>query len=179
MIPLQLSRTFATTRDRVFQAWCELDQLKEWWLRGGSIDNVNVFDCRSGGMLHYKTKSPGPVEEWEMSTYSEVCFPNILVFVHGSTNAMGEPVLSPRVPFGENWPKRIEHRVTFEDMGEHTLVTVKCRPEGGGRAAEQVFVEKSNRLVAWYNAAFDRLEDYLTHGGVAMVDSRDKFEKTQ
>lgn len=178
MISLQLSRTFATRRELVFRAWCELDQLKEWWVRGGSIERVNVFDCRSGGMLHYKTKSPGPAEEWEMCTYSEVCYPNILVFVHGPTDAMGEPVPPARVPFGENWPRRLEHRITFEDMGKHTLVRVECTPEASSPAEYQTFVEKSDRLVAWYNAAFDRLEDFLAHGGEKTIDSRDKFEKT-
>lgn len=170
MDSFRISRTFGASRKRLFRAWCDADQFGRWWMPPGSVERFYEFDCRAGGSFLYLRKDVDRVESWERGVYTEVCIPRVVAFSHGCTNAMGEPVAPPRIPFGVDWPKCMMHRATFEDMMGNTLMAVECWPISASPAEWAGFRRGLERLTAWYEAAFLRLED-VVHGAGAFGES--------
>ena len=102
---LQLKRTFAAPRARVFRAWTDPAELKKWWGPHGYTTPSAEVDLRVGGAYRLAMKPPEGTVFYLSGTYREVRPPERLVYTW-------------------NWEK---HDMT---MGE-TVVTVEFLDRGG------------------------------------------------
>lgn len=78
---LQLNRTFAAKRERVFRAWTEPEALKQWFVPSEEVSTQTAeVDLRVGGKYRLVMKSSTGELYIAAGTYREVRFPEKLVF---------------------------------------------------------------------------------------------------
>ena len=54
--PFVISRVFDAPRERVWQAWTEVERLKQWFSPKGVTVIAGKMDLRTGGIYHYGFK---------------------------------------------------------------------------------------------------------------------------
>jgi uncharacterized protein YndB with AHSA1/START domain len=80
---LEIRRTFAAPRERVFAAWAQREQLEQWMCKDEASHNVihRQQDIRSGGRYLMEIHDPGKGETyWGQGVYLEVKPPEKIVF---------------------------------------------------------------------------------------------------
>jgi uncharacterized protein YndB with AHSA1/START domain len=147
---LQVRRTFAASREKVFAAWTEREQLEKWMCRDVSAHTVihHQQDIRTGGLYRMEIRDPAKGETyWGQGTYREVTPPEKLVFTWAwSKDRPDGPSMHP----GSH-----ETLVTVEFFARGNSTEVVLTHTGLGTAALR---DDHNR--GW-NGCFDVLEKVL------------------
>jgi len=82
-LTLQIRRTFAAPREKVFAAWTERDQLEKWMCKDVASHSVihHELDVRAGGRYRMEVRDSERGEVyWGQGVYREVKPPEKLVF---------------------------------------------------------------------------------------------------
>ena len=87
--PFVISREFDAPRERVWKAWTDVEQLKQWFSPKGFTVIAAKMDLRPGGSYHYGMRAPNGQEMWGKWVFREVKAPERLVLA----SAHGLPVL--------------------------------------------------------------------------------------
>ena len=117
---VQVRRTFAAPRTRVFQAWVDPQVMTQWFARGPDMAPVTVVeaDARAGGRYRVDCLCPPDNKVYKMTgTYSEVRPPEKLVFSWWWEGADFEPS-RVSVEFRELGPASTEVILTHELLPE-------------------------------------------------------------
>lgn len=136
-ITLRIQRTFKASREKIFSAWTDPQELKNWWGPAGYTTPSAEIDLRVGGAYRIAMRSPEGVMYDLYGVYQVVEPPSKLVYT---------------------WNWRGTH---MDDIGE-TLVTVEFRNARQGteiiltheRFPSQKACDEHDR--GW-NATLDRL----------------------
>jgi uncharacterized protein YndB with AHSA1/START domain len=86
---LQIRRTFAAPREKVFAAWAEREQLEQWMCKDAASHTVihHEQDIRTGGRYLLEVLDPAKNEVyWGRGVYLEVKPPEKIVFTWSWTN---------------------------------------------------------------------------------------------
>jgi uncharacterized protein YndB with AHSA1/START domain len=98
-VALQVRRTFAAPREKVFAAWTEPEQLEKWMCRDVSAHTIlhHQQDIRTGGQYRMEIRDPAKGETyWGQGIYREVKPPERLVFTWAwSKDRPGGPTMHP------------------------------------------------------------------------------------
>jgi len=138
---LQIRRTFAAPRQKVFEAWTQLEKLTTWLCRVTEQHSTRIleFDARVGGRYRLEVTAPEGSRLLLSGTYREIEPPERLVFTW-------------------QWEED-------PDFGE-TLVTVEFHARGN--STELVLTherfsstERRDRHAIGWNGCFDRLTELL------------------
>jgi uncharacterized protein YndB with AHSA1/START domain len=122
-----VSRIIEGPRSLVFDAFTDLDHLKEWWGPKGSTLETRSFEFRPGGVWDATIQNPGGTFANHV-VWKEIVKPERIVWLYGSA---------------EDDPNAVETIVTLADRGETTEVTLQL-----------LFGSKEQReQAATYNAA--------------------------
>jgi uncharacterized protein YndB with AHSA1/START domain len=92
-LTLQIRRTFAAPREKVFAAWTRPEQLEKWMCKDQSNHTVihHQQDIRSGGRYLMEVRDPAKGEVyWGQGTYREVRPPEKIVFTWSWTKSSGD-----------------------------------------------------------------------------------------
>lgn len=124
-----VERVFNAPREKVWAAWTEPEQIKQWWGPEGFSAPSIKLDLKVGGKYVYAMQGP-PGSEWEKVMYSGGEFKQIvpmekIVSSDYFSDADGNKM--PAADFGqpEGFPDESNYTVTFEDAGEgKTKVTI-------------------------------------------------------
>jgi len=129
---------------RVFKAWTEAKQVKEWWGPQGFTAPVCEIDARPGGRLRIVMRGPDGNDYPMSGTYRDVEPNKRLVFVSVAEDGAGDALLEA---FTE---------VTFEAQGNKTKLIMKTSAVGLApvaadmlRGMEQGWSETLDRMVAF------------------------------
>jgi len=99
---VQIKRTFAAPREKVFAAWARREQLEQWMCRDASAHTVihHQQDIRTGGRYLMEVRDPAKGEiYWGQGVYREVKPPEKIVFTWSWTKATPDGVqLHPDSP---------------------------------------------------------------------------------
>ena len=118
---LQVRRTFAAPREKVFAAWAKRDQLEQWMCKDESAHTVihHQQDIRTGGRYLMEVRDPGKGETyWGQGVYREVKPPEKIVFSWSWTkDTQDGPQLHPDSP-------ETEVTVEFFALGNSTEVVL-------------------------------------------------------
>ena len=149
-LTLQVRRTFAAPREKVFAAWAQPEQLKKWMC--GDVKQHRVThhqqDIRTGGQWRMEIHDPAKNEVyWGQGTYREVT-----------------PV--EKIVFTWHWTKDTPDGENLHPGSEDTLVTVEFFARGN--ATEVVLTHavfsstelRDDHNRGW-NGCFDALEKVL------------------
>ena len=69
---LIIKREFNAPLDRVWQAWTDPEEFKNWWGPKNFTTPVSKMDFRVGDKYHYCMRSPEGKDYWGTGTFSEI-----------------------------------------------------------------------------------------------------------
>jgi uncharacterized protein YndB with AHSA1/START domain len=145
-------------RERVWKAWTEPAQLKQWWGPKGFKVHTCKVDLKPGGIFLYGMKAPDGSDTWGRFTYREIKAPERLVFIVSFSDPKGGVTRHPGI---ENWPLHIMSTVTFEAQGQKTKVTVQWTPHEAAEAERKTFEEGKPSMQQGWTGTLEQFADYL------------------
>ena len=158
--PFVISREFDAPRDRVWQAWTEAEQLKQWWGPKGFKVRQLKIDLRPGGTMHYCLQMPDGKEMWGRFVYREIVKPERLVWINSFSDKDGGLSVHPMSP---TWPREMHTTVTFEAQGRKTKVTVVWLPvEGSTELERKTFEDGRDSMRMGWTGTFEQFAGYLS-----------------
>jgi uncharacterized protein YndB with AHSA1/START domain len=156
--PFVISRAFKASRERLWQAFSELEQMKQWFGPKGFTTRTAKLDFREGGSYHYCLVAPDGTEMWGKFTYREIVPPSRIVFVSGFSDERGGLTRHPMAP---SWPQQMLTTVTFTEEGDKTRFTVEWVPLDPTADELRTFEEGRGSMQQGWTGTFERLEAYL------------------
>ena len=159
MEPFVISRVFDAPRERVWQAWTEVEPLKQWWGPKGFTVTHCKLDLRPGGTMHYCLSVPGGGEMWGKFVYREIVKPERLVWVNSFSDKDGGTTVHPMSP---TWPREMLSTATFEAQGGTTKVTIQWVPLDTSTDLERATFEagRASMMMGW-TGTMEQLTSYL------------------
>lgn len=121
---LHISHLFNAPRARVYQAWTDPEQLKQWYAPDGCSIEFKRLDVHEGGTFHSCIQDPVHGPCWITGTYLEVKPPEKLVFTMVLSDEKGNDVNSAAAGKPEDWPEKLITTVTFEAIQQRTKVII-------------------------------------------------------
>jgi uncharacterized protein YndB with AHSA1/START domain len=156
---LVLKCTFDVSPRRVFQAFQEPDHLVRWWGPKGWQIELSRFDCKPGGVWHYRMRCVDQnqpefygQESWRKAIYHEVAEPKRLVYMDFFADEEGEPM--------EGMPELLV-TLTFAEQEGKTLFT--NRTHFPSRQSLETTMDMG--LVQEMAETWKRLAEYLRGNG--------------
>ena len=107
-----IDRLLNAPRELAWQAMTDPRHLVQWWGPDGFTTTIQQMDVRPGGDWVYVMHGPDGTDYPNHSVFSDVAYPERLVFSHGGAKAGG-----PEATFVGTW--------TFETVGTQTRVTIR------------------------------------------------------
>ena len=157
--PFTISRVFDAPRERVWQAWTEVERLKQWWGPKGFVVTHCEIDLRPGGLGHYCLRAPDGKEMWGKFVYREIVKPERLVWVNSFSDEDGGTTVHP---MNANWPRELLTTVTFEVQGGGTKLTVRWIPiDGSSELERKTFDEGRDSMKMGWTGTMDQFAAYL------------------
>ena len=147
-LTLKIKRLINAPRERVFEAWTNPEQLKDWF---APSDDINVLqakaDLRVGGKYRIQMRKQDGEFHTAAGMYREVKPPERLVFTWAWEKDGGEP------DFGEVEPTEMLITLEFQPRGEQTELVL---------TQEQfASVESRDRHEQGWTGCFDKLEKFF------------------
>jgi uncharacterized protein YndB with AHSA1/START domain len=140
-----ISRVIDAPLERVWKAWTDAKQLKNWWgPKGFEIVSTKV-NLRPGGIFHYHLRSADGQDMWGKFTYHEIVPQKRLVFVVSFSDEAGGVT---RHPLHEKWPLTILSSVTFAQANGRTTVTVRWIPVDATKVERETFEDGRESMKA-------------------------------
>ncbi|WP_248910720.1 SRPBCC family protein [Halocatena marina] len=99
---LIIRRTFAASRERVWKAWTDPEQVIQWWGPNGFTTTVHEMDVKPDGVWRFVMHGPDGVDYPNEIVYEEIVEPERLVYTHRSNE--------------ENDPGSFQVTVTFVEQ---------------------------------------------------------------
>ena len=157
--PFVISRVFDAPRDKVWKAWTEVERLKQWWGPKGFVVTHCKVDLRPGGIMHYCLRTPDGNEMWGKFAYREIVKPERLVWINSFSDKEGGTTVHPMSP---DWPREMLTKVTFEEQGGKTKVTVQWTPVDASTEVERkTFEDGRSSMQQGWTGTFEQFEQYL------------------
>jgi uncharacterized protein YndB with AHSA1/START domain len=149
--PLVITRVFDAPRSLVFRAWTEAEHLVKWWgqPKGATLPYYK-FDCRVGGMLHFRVLLPDGNVVWGKGIFREIVAPERIVLLDYFSDEQGNIVEPP-----PGLPKESVITATFAERGDKTVVTVEHR------GTELASKENQEAYQQGWGESLDRLAEDL------------------
>jgi uncharacterized protein YndB with AHSA1/START domain len=153
-----ITRVVDAPLKRVWKAWTDPKQLKQWWgPKGFEIVSTKV-DLKPGGIFHYHLRSPDGQDMWGKFVYREIVPEEQLVFIVAFSDEMGGVT---RHPMHQDWPLTILSTVTFAEKDGKTSITVRWSPYEATEVERKTFEEGRESMRQGWTGTFDRLVDYF------------------
>ena len=158
-VPFITSRVLDARRDKVWKVWTEPEHLEKWWGPKGFVVTHCKVDLRPGGIMHYCLRSPDGSDMWGRFVFREIVRPERLVWINSFSDAKGGIT---RHPMMLDWPREMLTRVTFEELGGKTRVTVQWTPVDTSTEVERkTFEDGRGSMQQGWTGTFEQLELYL------------------
>ena len=158
--PFVISRTFDAPRKRVWRAWTDVEQVKQWWGPIGFVVTYCKIDLRPGGLGHYCLRGPDGSDLWGRFAYREIVEPERLVWINSFSDKDGGLTVHPMNP---TWPREMHTSVTFKELGGgKTEVTVTWLPvEGSTELERQTFEAGRPSMTMGWTGTLEQFNGYL------------------
>lgn len=154
-----IARTFNASRQRLWEAWTDPDQMAQWLGPKGTTGTTLAADVRPGGLLHWRMDAPGGATMWGRAVYREVIEPSRLVYVQSFSDEQGGIARAPF--FDGRWPMEMLTIVTFDEDGAGTCVTLTWQPIDAEADEQANFVSNIPSMRGGWGGSFDQLGQLL------------------
>jgi uncharacterized protein YndB with AHSA1/START domain len=159
--PFIISREFDAPRERVWQAWTEVERLKQWFSPKGFTVIAAKMDFRPGGSYHYGMRTPTGQEMWGKWVFREIKAPERLVLVNSFSDAAGGMTRHPMAP---TWPREMLSTSTFSERNGKTTITLEWLPINATPEEIATFEAGRDGMKMGWTGTMDQLTEYLKTG---------------
>jgi uncharacterized protein YndB with AHSA1/START domain len=121
---IAIERTFDAPRDLVFDAWMKPEQLERWWGPEGFTAPGCVVDPWPGGVMRMSMVWPDGHENWTSGVFQEIVAPERFVATMYFSDRDGNLIDPVHYGMSDEFPKEMLIRVTFDDLGGQTRMTI-------------------------------------------------------
>jgi len=156
--PFVISRTIEASRDKVWKAWTERDQLLQWFGPKGFQMTTARLDFRPGGSFHYCLRGTDGKEMWGKFVYREIVAPEQIVMVNSFSDEKGGIT---RHPFSATWPLENLTIATLVEEGGKTTLTIEWYPLNPTSEEQKTFDGAHEGMKQGWGGTFDQLAAYL------------------
>lgn len=147
-----ITRTFNASREAVWQAWTEPNQIEQWWGPRGFTTRIDEMDFEVGGSFKY-TMLDGEENEYpSVGVYQEIVKPKRIV----ATDEFGDFDQNEQAA-PEGLPTGMITTTAFEESDGKTNVTISIMHQ----SAEDRKKHEEMGVVDGFNEQLDKLEEYL------------------
>ena len=150
---ITLERTITVPAERLWQAWVDQTQMKEWWAPNGFTNPVCEVDAKVGGELNIVMQAGS-----DMGPMSGMKAPMKGIFTEVIEN---KKLVFTNIALDENDDHLLEGvtSVTFADEGDKTKLTVHTGAAGTAPGVEQML----GGMEQGWNEQLNKLEKFLAH----------------
>jgi uncharacterized protein YndB with AHSA1/START domain len=155
-----ISRMLDAPAEQVFKVWTEPKHLSQWWGPRNFTTPVCEIDLRVGGAHRTVMRGEDGTEYPIKGVFKEIVAPERLVMTMDCSEhpQAWHDMVNPNRAKGDNNPAgEMLQTVTFEDIGDQTLLTIRTRFES---AAIRDAMVKMGMNEGW-TESLERLEAYL------------------
>jgi len=152
---LVITRTFDAPRERVWKAWTEPEEVKEWWGPKGFTSPSTRIDFRVGGSYLFSMRSPEGEDYWSTGVYREIDPLNRIVVTDSFADENGNVVPASYYGMDEGWPLETLATLTFEEKDGKTRLTIMS-----SGISNISGVDRDNMEQGW-RESLDKLADHL------------------
>jgi len=156
--PFVISREFDAPRERVWKAWTDVEQLKQWFSPKGFTVIAAKMDLRPGGSYHYGMRAPNGQEMWGKWVFREVKAPERLVLVNSFSDAAGGMTRHPMAP---TWPREMLSTSTFTEKSGKTTITLEWLPINATPEEIATFEAGRDGMTQGWTGTMEQLIAYL------------------
>lgn len=160
MAPLfEIDRRFAAPPEKVFKAWTDPEDLKQWFSPAGMSMSQAKMDLRPGGGFHYALRAPTGFEMWGMWEFEEIKAPEKLVLLQYFSDAKGGVT---RHPLSATWPLRTRSTTRFLADGAETVLSIAWSAHEAEPAEVATFEAAAPMVRQAWGGTFDQLARFLS-----------------
>lgn len=153
-----ITRHFDAPIERVFDAWADVEQYRQWSGPKGCTVNILSGEIREGSHLHSFVDHPSLPPMYAWCVYRTVRRPHLLVWEQSFADAEGN-ISKP--PFFEHWPRTLLTTVEFAEEGEGTRITLTWKPIDSTPEGMAMFASQMASMQGGWGGSFDALAEFL------------------
>lgn len=157
--PSILTREFNAPKQLVYDAWTQVEHLKNWMFPAqGFICEYVSADITPGGSSLHKMTTPDGYEMWLLTKYEEMDPPNMLVFRQYMSNEAGDILPNTQMP---NWPKDMRATIKLEEQDGKTQLQLIWEPVNPSKEEAETFEASRGQHGNGWAGGFEQLAIYL------------------
>jgi uncharacterized protein YndB with AHSA1/START domain len=156
--PFIIPRTFDVPREKVWKAWPDRDQLRQWFGLKGFKMTTAKLDLRPGRTFHYCRQTSEGKEMWGKFVYREMKAPERIVLINSFSDANGG---IPGHPFSATWPLETLSTTTFTDEGGKIWPAIEWAPLNAADEECKTFDSSHDGMKQGRGGSFEQLADFL------------------
>jgi uncharacterized protein YndB with AHSA1/START domain len=126
-LDLTLTRRFNAPMERVWEAWVDPEQVKQWWGPDGFTAPLAKMDFREGGTSLVCMTAPqfGIGDQYSTWTYEKIVPHQRIDYIHHLADSAGNPIDPTSVGMPPDFPQPVRNTVLFKPVGDNeTELTV-------------------------------------------------------
>ena len=154
----EIDRRFAAPPAKLFKAWTDPADLKQWFAPAGMTMSQATMDFRPGGGFHYALRAPTGFEIWGMWVFEEIEAPEKLVQLQYFSDPDGGV---SRHPLSATWPLRTRSTTRFLADGAETVLSIAWTPYEAEPAEILTFEAAAPVVRQAWAGAFDQLARFI------------------
>lgn len=153
-----ITRTVDATRDVVWKAWTDPDELMKWFSPKGFKLEVAKLDLRPGGTFHYCMATPEGFKMWGKFIYREIHPKDKIVLVNSFSDENGGIT---RHPMSATWPLEMLTKTEFTEENGKTTITIRWSPLNPTEEEQKTFDTSHDGMRQGWTGTFEQLDEYL------------------
>jgi uncharacterized protein YndB with AHSA1/START domain len=153
-----ISRQFAASPERVYEAWADPTKMAQWSGPKGSTVEIVQGSQTVGLTTITRTTSPGGPEMFSLCLWRELTPHRRVVWEQSFCTREG---LKCPPPFFDDWPRTLLTEVSLQASGGGTLLTLKWIPIEYDEAGLAMFASHMTSMTGGWGGSFDKLEEWL------------------
>lgn len=153
-----ISRRFAASPERVYEAWADPMKMAQWSGPKGSSVQILQGSQAVGQTTIACTASPGGPEMFSLCLWRELTPHSRIVWEQSFCTSAG---VKCAPPFFDDWPQTLLTEVSLEPRDDGTLLTLKWTPIEYTDAALAMFIKQMASMTGGWGGSFDKLEEWL------------------
>lgn len=117
------TRIFDAPIERVWRAFTDPEQIRQWWGPEHFTSPVARVDFRVGGKYLFAMRDPEGNDYWSTGTYREIAPLERIVYTDSFADAEGNVIPPTQYGMSADFPAELVVTLTFEDLGGRTRMT--------------------------------------------------------
>ena len=156
--PFAITHEFDAPVEKVFAAWTEPEQLKQWYAPKDYSILFAKADIKPGGSTHYCMISEHGLELWYKLFYQEVIPPAKLSYTQVFSNEEGN--IKPH-PMILDWPLEVATTVMLDEKHGKTCLEISWEPVNASIKEITKFSDGFHELGQEWLGTLKQLETFL------------------